>query len=128
MVLPATLLPRGPYYCTTVFLVLCHSPEPQIPSVCAARAVAGTHMKGFGYCSDKSPRRLSGSDDFHAAIWTVVIRKVNSLLVLIGVAGIVCLVRLKIKQGNATCHHQAQVLHMAKGLLVSLSGMTDQAA
>lgn len=50
-------------------------------------------MKGFGYCSDKSSGRLNGSDDFHAAIWTVVIWKVNSLVVFTGVAGIVCLVR-----------------------------------
>lgn len=54
-------------------------------------------MKDLGYCSDKSSGRLNGPDDFHVAIWTVVILKINSLFVLIGVASTVCVVRLKIK-------------------------------
>lgn len=100
MALLAVLLPQGPYLLhKSTFTVLCHSHELQIPfvCVCVARIVAGTHMKDLGYCSDKSSGRLNGPDDFHAAIWTVVILKVNSLFVLIGVASTVCVVRLKIK-------------------------------
>lgn len=73
---------------------------PDSFSVCAVRIVAETHMKDLGYCSDKSSGRLNDSDDFHAAIWTVVTLKVNSLLVLIGVASIAYVVRFKNKTGE----------------------------
>lgn len=90
-----------------MFMVLCHTRELQIPALCAVRIVAETHMKDFGYCSDKCSGRLNDSDDFHACIQTAVILKVNSLLLLIGVANIACVVRLKIKQGNPPHHHKS---------------------
>lgn len=61
-----------------------------------------THMKDLGNNSDKSSRRLNDSGSFHAAVWTVVILKADSLLVLIDVGSTACVVRLKIKLRKPT--------------------------
>lgn len=99
---------KGPIYCTNPCSCAVSWPwTPDSFCECAGSLVAETHTKGLCYGSDKSPGRLNGSDDFHAAIWTVVIWKVNSLLVLIGVASVVCLVGLKIKQGEPTSPPQS---------------------
>lgn len=108
VVLLAALLPPGPCLLHKPAFMGCVIAMNSRLLLCVRREpVAETHMKGLGYGSDKSPGRLNGSDGFHAAIWTVVIWKVNSLLVLIGVASIVCLVGLKIKQGEPTSPPQS---------------------
>lgn len=103
MVLLAALLPPGPYLLHKPVFMCCVIAMNSRLLLCVRRGTCGRNPhERLGDCSDKSPGRLNGSDDFHAAIWTVVIWKVNSLLVLIGVASVVCLVRLKLKPGEPT--------------------------
>jgi len=84
--------------------MLCYTHEcyTQVDSCVSTVRLSETHMKNLGYNSDKSSGRLNDSDSFHAAIWTVVILKADSLLVLIDVASTACVVRLKIKLGKPT--------------------------
>lgn len=85
MALLAALLPQGPYLLHKPVIMCCVIAMNSRLLLCVRRGTCGRNPhERLGDCSDKSPGRLNGSDDFHAAIWTVVIRKVNSLLVLIG--------------------------------------------
>lgn len=108
MVLLAALLPQGPNLLHRPMFMGCVIAMNSRLLLCVRRETCGRNPRErFGFCSDKSPGRLNGSDDFHAAICTVVIQKVNSLLILIGMTSIVCLVRLKLKPGEPTSPPQS---------------------
>ena len=103
MLLPAAILAQGSCSQHKSVFMCCAVPMNARFFLCVhSQIVAETHMKDLGYNSDKSSGRLNNSDSFHAAIWTVVILKADSLLVLIDVASTACVVRLKIKLGKPT--------------------------
>lgn len=83
--------------------MLHHTREPQTP-LCVWEDCGQNPHERLGLLYDKSSARLNGSDDFHAAIWIVVILAVNPLLDLTGVATVACVVRLKMEQGNPPHH------------------------